>query len=76
MEINQECRELRSVMCPSWSPSFVQSVSSGSGAHCTSAPVKLPLTSTWTRLLTLAFNGFLHKAVAAVNQKSLMTDLA
>lgn len=41
-----------------------------------SAPVKLPLTSTWTMLLMLAFNGFLHKAVAAVNQKSLMADLA
>lgn len=40
------------------------------------APVKLPLTSSLTMLLTLAFNGFLHKAVAAGNQKLLMTDMA
>lgn len=76
VEINQECRELRSDRCPSWSPSFVQSVSSDSGAYCTSAPAKLPLTSTWTMPFTLAFSGFLQKAVAAVNQKSLVTDLA
>lgn len=38
MEINQECRQLRSGMSPGWCPSFVQSVSSGS---CEAAPDKL-----------------------------------
>lgn len=72
VEINQECRELRS----SRSPSFVQSVSIDSGAYCSSAPARLTLASTWAMPFTLAFSRFLHKAVAAVNQKSLMTNLA
>lgn len=42
VEINQECRELRSSRSPNWCPSFVQSVSIDSGAYCTSAPARLP----------------------------------